>query len=97
VNGKKYKLLHPYDLDVELQFGSIVIYTNLLAIDIIPCDALFDFVILKSNVRVLQLDLQVITDDYFPDEYVIDGVHIKKINNKWEEQMLTKRKYSIYV
>jgi hypothetical protein len=96
-NGKKYKLLNPYDVDVELQFGKIVIYTNLLAIDIIPCDALFDFVILKSNVKVLHLALQVIANEEKPKEYCIDGVYIKNINNKWKEHVVTKRKYLHYV
>ena len=96
-NGKKYKLLNPYDVDVELQFGDIVIYTNLLAIDIIPCDALFDFVILKSNVRILHLALQVIANQEKLKEYCIDGVHIKNVNNKWEEKIITKRKHLIYV
>ena len=94
-NGKQYKLLNPYDLDVELQFGSIVIYTNLLAINIIPCDAGLDFVILKSNASVLYLDVQVIPNEENPNGYFIDGVHIKKINNKWQEQPLTKRKNCI--
>jgi hypothetical protein len=96
-NGKNYKLLNPYDVDVELQFGDILIYTNLLAIDIIPCDALFDFVILKSNVDVLDLVLQVITNEEKLKDYSIDGVHIKNVNNKWEEKIITKRKHSIYV
>lgn len=93
VKGNIYKLLNPYDLDVELQFGNIVIYTNLLALTIIPCDALFDFVVLRTSVSVLYLDLQVVANKPPQNEYVIDGVHIKKINNKWEEQPLTKRKY----
>jgi len=96
-NGKKYKLLNPYDVDVELQFGDIVIYTNLLAIDIIPCDALFDFVILKSNARVLHLALQVIANQEKLKEYCIDGVHIKNVNHKWQEKIVTKRKHLIYV
>lgn len=96
-NGKKYKLLNPYDLDVELQFGDIVIYTNLLAVDIIPCDALFDFVILQSNVKVLHLVLQVIANEEKLKDYCIDGVHIKNVNNKWVEQIVSKRKYIHYV
>lgn len=97
MNGKTYRLLNHYDLDVEIQFGDIVIYTNLLDIDIIPCEALFDVVILKSHVSCLHLYLQVIANEEPNNNYCIDGVYIKNINNKWQEFIIQKRKHSIYV
>jgi len=89
-NGMIYKLLSKFDHDIKLIFGEIIIETNLLKIDNIPCIAQYDSVKIVNNSNSdLELDFFVNSPSDLEDykecvigdkEFVINDKHIIMTN-----------------
>ena len=79
VNGFIYELKSKYDHDIKLEFGKIMINTNLLNITNIPCIADYNCVKLITNSYNLELEFEVYSSSSLlnRDRFIINNVEIK--------------------
>jgi hypothetical protein len=75
-----YKLVSKYDQKIQLLFGKIIIDTNLLNIDYIPCIADYNGVSIKYNSYNLELEFEIYSLSSLPlhnNKFLIDNVDIE--------------------
>jgi len=80
-NEYVYKLVSKYDQNIQILFGNIIIDTNLLNIDYIPCIAEYNSVSIKTNSYNLELEFEIYSKSSLPllhnNKFLIDNVEIE--------------------